>query len=73
MERNSISVRWAKSWQTPLLSAKASSPDEWTPVVPGTYRSSLCTHLAVARTASWGSCAFARLLAVRSMRLLNGV
>ena len=35
MLRNRISVRCAKSWQTPLPSRCASSPDEWTPVVPG--------------------------------------
>ncbi len=46
MLRNRISVRWAKSWQTPLPSRSASRPVVCTPVVPGTYDSSVCTQFA---------------------------
>ncbi|CNI74084.1 Uncharacterised protein [Mycobacterium tuberculosis] len=35
MLRNSISVKCAKSWHTPLPLSSASSPEECTPMVPG--------------------------------------
>ena len=72
MLRNRINVKWAKSWQTPLPSRCASSPDECTPVVPGTYSSSLCAHSAAARTASGGSLYFAIRLPTAWIRLLAG-
>ncbi len=55
MPRNNINVRCAKSWHTPLPSRSASTPEECTPVVPGTYCSSACTQCAAAMTASAGS------------------
>ena len=72
MLRNRISDRWAKSWQTPLPSRCASRPDECTPVVPGTYSSSLCTQFAAAITASGGSWYLAIRWPTRSDRLLRG-
>lgn len=72
MLRNNINDRCTKSWQTPLPSFSASSPDECTLVVPGRYSSSPRTQSPTATTALAGSCDLAIFLATDATRLLAG-
>src|SRR5690242_9740564 len=73
MLRNNISDKCTKSWQTPLPSLSASSPDDATLVVPGRYSSSSRTQLAAATTASAGLWDLLIFLAIDATRLLAGV